>query len=395
MPNIHIVDSALEVNLPASCRRLANSEVIPPMIRLPPETIIKILHDSGNADTIVACGQIICLQVCRLLNDIVKQSLLLAYDTELGHGCLTNGFSSRLSLPERLQLVKEYRTSWGLARWAREYIIKQSKEGIFCNLLHGLMMCRWPTSLVFRQLPSRYRCISGYAWTLNMTGRVIQVLAVDLEQSLLTVGEWDQAGLQPGPMLFKLSVLNLMNGTPHPLADHPVITIDRSTPQGEAEFSMDICGGYFGILFDTRDDDQNPRKFLVWNWMKGSCHLDISGEAIKTFTFLSQELVMFAGIHQEGERCFALEVHALAKEPSPRAIGDGSALCVFNLPELRSGAFPLDVSVRSDPSPHSTNGFPDGPFGFDTASITFAITMKIIPVMTEGIDLECPLVTHH
>jgi hypothetical protein len=97
---------------------------------------------------------------------------------------------------------------------------------------------------------------------------------------------------------------------------------------------------------------------------------------------------MFAGMHQQGRPSITLEVYALGDRPVPQQVGDGSALCTFNLPELRSGVFPLDLSIHSDPSPGTNAGFPDAPFGLNPGCITFAIRFRAMPVMTEGADLE-------
>jgi hypothetical protein len=79
--------------------------------------------------------------------------------------------------------------------------------------------------------------------------------------------------LQPDRMLFKISILSLADGQEHRLTETPVITVDRGSFQDNVTFSVQICGSYVGILFITPNRGEFSRELLVWNWMKGTCHL--------------------------------------------------------------------------------------------------------------------------
>jgi hypothetical protein len=133
-------------------------------------------------------------KVCRSLHDVVKNSLLLEYDLNLGFGCLQDGPTPDLSLLDRLRLLKEYRASWDSARWARESTLQQPEAGIYLDLLHGILLNWSQMCLVFRRLPSTYRCITEKTWSLDMSDRLPDLLTIDASQNLLILGEWDRTG---------------------------------------------------------------------------------------------------------------------------------------------------------------------------------------------------------
>lgn len=128
-------------------------------------------------------------EVCHHLRNIIHEASSLQYTIELGANGLENGPSScSLNHADRLQRLLDYEKAWGDLKWTSDTVIPMTNGGIW--ELSGSVLAQSTVgreSLVFTQLPSKFRDIKQRQWTLDISQYNVRDFTMDPSQDLLVL----------------------------------------------------------------------------------------------------------------------------------------------------------------------------------------------------------------
>ncbi|KAK1228646.1 hypothetical protein PQX77_008240 [Marasmius sp. AFHP31] len=295
-----------------------------------------------------------CKLVCKRLRQLINESSALQYILELAITGNVDGQHSSLPVAEKLSALRSHQRAWDKLKWNRELQWPMAGGNIwelFGNVLAQKDREGW---LMFRQLPSRYRGIEDKEWRVKPDFRT-RDLGMDPSQDLLVLVEAPRCPDRS----YRFHIKTLSSCTKHPLyvgdgPDDPGVIVHRQRfPDPHLSYTVQISGHHLGVLFNSVEMGEN--EIIIWDWRNGAMKLHLTGDEIRSFSFLSERHVALAVIsvfvHQE-ELGISLLVVDFEAEPSQKKRYDESARSYsLMLPRLSSSTLPVSFSIRCDPSP--------------------------------------------
>jgi hypothetical protein len=196
---------------------------------------------------------------------------------------MVDGPPGRLSLSERLKLLRNYETSWKNLDWNEHTSIPVPDGGLWELYGNVWAHSRGDGEIVCVQLPSRLRGISMHQWTLRFDFSLrdfgmdpSQDLLVTIESRYVRLTFGGKTSLTDGdssvsysePCQIRLHTLS--TGEKHPLAENTT-TLEYAWSVPELtdiwSYSIRVSEDYVGILFLYHDDRS---ELVVWNWKTGA-----------------------------------------------------------------------------------------------------------------------------
>jgi len=145
----------------------------------------------------------------------------------------------------------------------------------------------------------------------------------------------------------ELRLLSFSTSQPHPLAEQPIVFIDKKfLPLGRRSSEIKIIGDFLILLITFLEGSGNQDIFFLVRWKTGLTHCLRSPEnrTYKHFSHLSQDIIVIPNLIQN-----TLEVVKVVidNDSAPGFV----PLCVFHLPPLTQNTSLYYFYCRAEPKP--------------------------------------------
>ncbi|TFK36862.1 hypothetical protein BDQ12DRAFT_633178 [Crucibulum laeve] len=352
---------------------------------LPNELFVKILE---FLDFRSLCR---CRQTCHLLQALVENTTALKYTIDLAISGQDDGLTSALGTAERYALLKKYQAAWDNVTWKDERRLRMFHGGLW--ELYGGVLAQNNSSgeLVFYQLPSSIRGIEEKEWSHKHSKFLFHVRDFGMDPSsdllvLIQAPQWVGANADH---THRIHLRSLSTAGQHPSARTPVLTHIQDERDAGYSYTIQISGDYVGILFNTMLTGEN--ELLIWNWKKGILEIDVVGDEVNSYAFLSERYVVICLIAMSDTyECvepslFVLDF--LAETPERQGFSDLEHVVFFRYPPLQSTVEIVEFDIRSDPAPE-WKPHPDFrvPFHINDSARVYVLSLW---VQGQGQELEC------
>ncbi|TDL21222.1 hypothetical protein BD410DRAFT_789976 [Rickenella mellea] len=361
--------------------------------KLPDELLVKILRNLDATSLLRA--QQANVRLCNL----IKSEKALQYQLELFIAGMVDGpESAPFTLEERMARLKEYTSAWEFLDRKEPETFKVREPGIW-NMTGGLLSYgRFSgtgyggttiTTLVFKKLASRTRCIEGRVWSYDIPGKV-HLMETDLYQDLLILVTTDPT-TEAQSVIMHIAFHQLSTGEAHPNAKRPVVSqeVGYEAVEPNRRF-ISICRNYVAILcYEVIDGNRRPRdyvdndehlsdsQFFIIDWETGDLIWRIN-DAIRSFTFISENLVLLA-LSSNSKDAPLSGVLAVVDFSNQHRASCYSVTSALVLPMLNTDSVASEIFVQSSPPPREVNqstAFPD-PIPFSTDPESRLITVNL------------------
>lgn len=115
------------------------------------------------------------------------------YSIELAATGMEDGPPSSIGAADRLDKLRRHRAAWDELKWAQNKSVPMSTGQVWELYGNVLAQAQGDRTIIFRQLPSRYRGIEEREWTISNLGFDIRDFGMEPSQDLLVLIE------KPGP----------------------------------------------------------------------------------------------------------------------------------------------------------------------------------------------------
>ncbi|KAI0258416.1 hypothetical protein BC834DRAFT_911506 [Gloeopeniophorella convolvens] len=290
------------------------------ILDLPAELWVEIIR-YGDWRLTVAC-----LQTCRRLNVVVKESAALLYEVELAVSAMQCGYDSNIGDATRLRNLQEHQRAWRDLSWSESstpedligaYLPPIASGGLLAHIKDN-RIDRYQAALIalaVDRFPSKLRGIEGKHWEFILRFYPHQ----------FDVDEAQDLAVFHGSVVH-LHILQLSTGEPHPLNEtHGLIEIPFDRRFKTLHFdTLNIYGNRFAIAAESLDD---IIAILMWDWKTGERLADIpspnqSPQYFRSFEFLDEEHIVAAGLDKDYLTANLL-VYEVSAGPAPVQIPDG------------------------------------------------------------------------
>ncbi|TDL21225.1 hypothetical protein BD410DRAFT_789980, partial [Rickenella mellea] len=320
---------------------------------LPHELLVKVLLnlDGLSLLRVRQTG----VRLCKL----IKEEMVLQYSLELSIAGMEDGpENAPFTTEERMARLKEYASSWERLRFHDPETCKVRHPNLW-GVTGGLLyygeidVQKRTTTLVFRKLPSRTRCIEGWIRTHEVPVRAL-LFTADLSQDLF-VFAYKRPSSASYSVTLRIAFNHISTGRSHMDANRPFI--DHAIPFEANEttiFDVGICANFVTISCKhlVQDDAQHlenggyryPETFIfVYDWHTGALTFRIQGH-IQDFAFLSHKHVLLIATPQTTPCACMLVVVNLNNQPTPDRCYVAKTLL---LPKFLPGSRIPDVLAHS------------------------------------------------
>ncbi|KAI0082257.1 hypothetical protein K474DRAFT_1703260 [Panus rudis PR-1116 ss-1] len=306
------------------------------ILDLPVELLTKILNELDFRNLLR------CKRVCRQLQVIIEDAIVLRYKVELAINGLEDGPPSSLGASDRLNLLHQREEAWDRLAYKTMKDVEMHRGEVW-ELYGGVLaQGQGQRSLHFYRLPSEIRGIEEEHWKLDLEF-AIRDFGMDPTQDLLVVIERPAL---PNTSYYPVHLLSLRTGKPHPLAPKPAIL--SHTPRFQTlNFTIQTCSHHVAVLYHSQVD--NGGELLVWNWKTGDVVMAISGSTVMSFAFLSEHHLLLVRVQTANVALVAVDLRTARTEMT--SSDDMDFVCSFNLPSFKPDRVVVDAMIRSDPAP--------------------------------------------
>ncbi|KAF8509490.1 hypothetical protein JB92DRAFT_2730094 [Gautieria morchelliformis] len=325
---------------------------------LPEEILICILSLVHPA-TLVACGA-----VCRMLRDMIAQSVVLNYHIELYADGMVDGDNCQLPVAERLSQLRMRRQTWREVKWEHRLFplvpgswnAYELVDGIFSKTLNSTGNAA--RGIMFASLPSRDN--PGSLILFEDVGITFRDFAMDPTQDLIVYMQCghlsDASGYVTLLTHVTLHFRTISDNKTHPQARLPTMSV---------MFPSDVIGAVIQIVneivgFMTWDNLHS--QLYIWDWeqcmelvVRYSSQTNLA--ALDDFAFVSDRAYVLAspvpaacfrvytfGINPDGNESPAEPcLHAILRLPAMR---EGAAVSLLG---IHTGPFTTNSSQRLRP----------------------------------------------
>ncbi|RDX52589.1 hypothetical protein OH76DRAFT_1377417 [Lentinus brumalis] len=301
-----------------------------------------------------------CRAVCARLKSVVDENVRMKYKIELAAAGMEDGLHSTLPASERLAALRERQSAWKRISWLSQEDSPASTDSMLWELYGGVFARdQNRCTLHFWQLPSKIRRIDERKWTLDDVGVRIYDFSMDPAQDLLVIVEEIQEST-----LCRVHLRTMTTGKAHPMAASAVLELKPEHGLFNT-YSIQMSCNHLALLLTTisEDDDGLVAEFVVWDWKAGTARLDIVGEDLYSFTFLTPGYILLLAYRRSGlndgtthrdttDPCIVvldLDMVSHGAEPVPMTALE--YLCAFTYPVLDRESSVVDMLLRADPGP--------------------------------------------
>ncbi|KAK7470697.1 hypothetical protein VKT23_002119 [Stygiomarasmius scandens] len=328
------------------------------LLQLPNELLFVILHELDLLSLVH------CTEVCRALHSIVDSSSLLQYRLHLALSGMKDGPPGIDGTITRLNKLKAHQEAWQNVKWStRQTFPLQSVQ--LWELAGGILaFTHCKKSFTFIQLPSIYRGIKQKEWNIEVDNKFdVADFSMDISNDLLVLIVKGNGNREE--TLFKIHLLSLSTGKPHPSTSSPILDFQSRAVDDEWTFEIRISGQYLGIMFSGLITE----KLVMWNWQNGT-FLQYRKEIV-SFAFLTDELVLMSQIRD------GLHLELIVVDINVR----NGYLCRLDLPDPHDDMDIFDISIHSESYRcHSGNV----PFTTSFDDRLFVVFYTLFNIRTEG-----------
>ncbi|KAG5647588.1 hypothetical protein DXG03_008941 [Asterophora parasitica] len=145
----------------------------------------------------------------------------------------------------------------------------------------------------------------------------------------------------------------MSTGHKHPMAPTPTIEChSQKVPNSHASLTIQVSGDHLGILFCYSDGPEN--EFYIWDWKSGAVKMDLFGDEMDSFVFMSEREVIFGflGPSENDDLEVSLLVLDFEEESKENhAITEVEHGVSFLFPIIVDRIGLVTLEVRSDPAP--------------------------------------------
>ncbi|KAF9270047.1 hypothetical protein L218DRAFT_982719 [Marasmius fiardii PR-910] len=329
-----------------------------------------------------------CRQVCKKMNTLIGESSVLQYTLELAITGNEDGKHSKLSVAEKLNALRKHQRAWDKLSWNCE--LRHPMAGGSLWELFGNVLAQQDLSggLIFRQLPSRYRGIQDKEWRVTPDFRA-RDFGIDPSQDLLVLVEAPRWWGQNPDHCYRFHLKTMSSCGKHPHASGDGVLVHKQKfPDPHLSYSIQVSGEHLGILFHSVEMGVN--EFIVWNWCSGQMETYLTGDEIRSFSFLSERHIVVAlvSLSPEGDEFHTslLVVDFILESGDKKSYDEVVYSYSLSLPKLSPSTLPIRFAIRCDPSPSWT---PDPelrvPFHLARSNRVYAVSLQ---VQTDDIENE-------
>ncbi|KAL4078607.1 hypothetical protein V8B97DRAFT_1880936 [Scleroderma yunnanense] len=323
---------------------------------LPDELIASIFEDLDVPSLLR------CMRVCKRFQPIILQSSALLYKISLFSAQMSDVKHCDWDLPRRLEAIQRYTDSWNDLQFPTHKQIPMEDAQPW-DLVNGVLTQARPDGgISCVQMPCSIKGIPEHRW-VTPTDFLIRDFTIDISQDLLVAVEFSHG--------CDIHLRSCTTGMVHPETTCPRIRPSFLSIRTRSCFLIRVCGPYIGVLFSDRWLTPSAAAFAVWDWRTGTQKMLIRGREFRSFTFISDELILVVFISggQVSLRILPV-IHELVSSAS-----DVEYLCELRYPKLRATVD--GVLIISEPSPTSTvpTNF-QAPFTYSSTDVLFTITLK-------------------
>ncbi|KIJ68199.1 hypothetical protein HYDPIDRAFT_145979 [Hydnomerulius pinastri MD-312] len=314
---------------------------------LPAELIIRILTFLEFHDLLS------CRQVCRLLRTAFEQTAVLQYTIELAVAGVEDGPPSSMEPASRLATLRNSQAAWNSLRWTGVKDVPMLRGSLY-ELYGGvLVQSTHLGGLVFRRLPSQFRGIEEYTWSLDLPDLDLRDFSLDPAQDLLVLISRPllRSHATDARLETTIHLRSLTTGKGHPLANQPPIFLhDVDVRAANLTFMVQVHGNHIGVHFVSHGSA--PSELVVWNWKTGKVLLNTYGSNLMAFSFLTERLLLVGGFAEvqylSQPRLFILDLDST--NSGRLEFDDVDYHCAFLYPPCNLWVHPLSFLIRADPS---------------------------------------------
>ncbi|EIW80157.1 hypothetical protein CONPUDRAFT_165754 [Coniophora puteana RWD-64-598 SS2] len=275
-------------------------------LALPDELLVATFLDL-NIASITACRQ-----TCKRFQQIIEDSVHVQYHVELQLACMKNGPNSDMSTASRHSMLRARRRAWEALSWSTpEPVLLPTPPGVTKWKLVGGILCVAGSGFIqCICLPSLIRGIEQREWRIDHTcgeGGLNWDFCHDPSQDLLVLfGEFKLSDEEESHSAFRVHLLTLSTGAPHPAATSSVLLYAPEFRYWDlsVRLTLQVCGQHFGMVMEDHDCKERP-KFAVWNCVSGLKEMEIddcSLSILNSFLLLPDDLLLLGveSYSQEG-----------------------------------------------------------------------------------------------
>ncbi|KAG2072912.1 hypothetical protein BDR04DRAFT_372100 [Suillus decipiens] len=324
--------------------------------------------------------------VCKCLRSAIDESIPAQYAIELAVAGMEDGARSQLTTASRLALLKERNTCWDELKWGETRDLPPLQFDIMWGFCGGIFAHSGPPgALRLYRLPSQYRNIKPDSWRLPILSDADD-FAIDPAQDLLAIVEKPVLitthNNTKSHVRIRIHLRSVTTGQVHPSVIDGIRIIHHhlDVQCHLVDLSLQISGNFLGVLFAAQGEGSIP-ELTVWNWKKGELILTRSSSEIATFAFLTSSLMLVGTVKNETNskvaepRLFVLDV---SKPSTIKVTLTSDYVCVFGFPSFDRTVSPVDIVIRSDPSPGwKPNPESHIPFSITRERQLFLITAQV------------------
>ncbi|TFL06389.1 hypothetical protein BDV98DRAFT_600443 [Pterulicium gracile] len=320
------------------------------MIQNLPSELIAAIFAHLDVESIAKCSQ-----VSQLFHDVTSTADL-QYLILLEAQGQEDGPLKVASTLERTKALTEYASRWDKLDFAYEYTIPKSQGGLW--ELYGNVFAQnyaSPARIEFHQLAAHSRGIEKESWTVKGLDFPVRDFGMDPAQDLLVLVEkprWRRNG-PVEEREFRFHIRDIRTGEAHSQTTlkPALVAIPQHKADPDASYSIQTCGDFFGVHV-MHHSGLLSDELRIWNWKTGALHLQLTGEDMHSFAFLSDKHVIIAVIPSSPNEQSHLKVVAFTHPTEePVDIARTDYLLSFDLPPMGHGAEMAEIHLRCDPSP--------------------------------------------
>ncbi|KAJ7638775.1 hypothetical protein FB45DRAFT_1023539 [Roridomyces roridus] len=316
------------------------------MDSLPPELIEAVFH-------VLDARHIVRLAtVSRKFHGIFQRSSALQYKIQLERDGLRDG-NTPPSAAARLEILNTYRAAWANFQPVST-IVKM--EGNLWELVGNVLATYGTETFSFNRVSSPTKGIPSVTWSTKVPFTVAD-FSFDVSQDLLLAVEVN------GESNVSVRLLSLETGRPHSLAKDPCLSTGVCIPTTgfPPSFQIRIFGEYVGVMLD----DIETMFLFVWKWKSGTLKKHISDDAMTSFAFLNDRMLLVTA-----------HTPLWTSPPELRVVGiegDAPDMC-FHLPDLALQETEVDMMIQTEPEPCPEQ--PNVPFSTSHTDRLFVVSLR-------------------
>ncbi|OBZ68672.1 hypothetical protein A0H81_11045 [Grifola frondosa] len=317
--------------------------------KLPQEILIYVLSYLSFVDILT------CRRVNHFFNNVILHSAFLEYLIELQSSGYEDNPSSKLTVSEKVSLLRATEAAWKLLIFGRATSIRFTsfKPSSLYDFTGGVLMLgeapenpmsHWTQALRWIQLSSIYqRNHDDIDWNrIDVHAEIIDFGLAVQEHDLAAIATYnvESDGLT---VFVNLHLIQISKGTPHPLASEAVLRITEAPIAviHHCFISIEIIGDTLGIILTFISADFHERTevyFYDWKSGKKIASRDTPPETYFSFVFISQDMLSCPAVPKIAWSYVA------SAQPS----------LILDLPQLSNGYHVTQIMCRSEPKPYAS-----------------------------------------